>query len=69
MESGRILEDENWEVLDDGDPRHGHDHVNEEAVLQDHEGGAESNSQRSEEVEKDVERNGDAVLGSILQSN
>ena len=69
MKSGRILEDEDWEVLDDRDPRHGHDHVKEEAVLQDHEGGAKSNSQRSEEVEKDVERNGDAVLDSILQPN
>ena len=68
MKSGRILEDEDWEVLDDRDPRHGHDHVNEEAVLHDHEGGAEKCSKRTKQVEKDVERNGGAILGSISRT-
>ena len=69
VKSGRIFEDEDGEVLDDGDPRHGHDHMKEEAVLQGNKGRAESNSQRSKQIEKDVERDGDAVLITMSQTN
>ncbi len=64
MKSGRIFEDEDGKVLDERDPGHGHDHVSEEAVLQDHEGWAESCSKRSNEIKEDIERNVDTVLVS-----